>query len=168
MLIVIAGLPGSGKSTLANDLGRSLRCAVLGVDHVEAALWRAGVGPQQPTHHAAYLVVEALAAEQLSLGHDVIVDAVNGPEPARDLWRQLAGRLQCDLKFIAVQCGDDEVYQRRLGQRVRTIEGYPEPTWEGVLRRRAEFPAWSDERLTVDSVNAQADNLRLVLDYLSR
>jgi hypothetical protein len=34
-------------------------------------------------HHAAYLVVGALGAEQLTLGHDVIVDPVNGPEQAR-------------------------------------------------------------------------------------
>ncbi len=55
MLIVIAGLPASGKSTVADDLGRALHCAVLGVDQAEAAMWRAGVSPSQPTHHAAGL-----------------------------------------------------------------------------------------------------------------
>jgi predicted kinase len=90
VLIVVAGLPGSGKSTLAVDLGRALNCAVLGVDQAEAAMWRAGVSRSGPTHHAAYLVVAALAAEQVALGHDVIVDAVNGPEPARAQWRDLA------------------------------------------------------------------------------
>ena len=30
-----------------------------------------------------------------------------------------------------------------------TIEGFPEPTWDGILRRRAEFPPWTDERLTL-------------------
>lgn len=167
MLIVVAGLPGSGKSTLAVDLGRALNCAVLGVDQAEAAMWRAGVSPSAPTHHAAYLVVAALAAEQLALGHDVIVDAVNGPEPARAQWRDLAGQMDADLKFIVVECGDDRVFRDRIGHRSRTIKGLPEPTWEGVLRRRAEFPPWTDERLTIDSVNPRAANLQAALDYLS-
>jgi predicted kinase len=167
MLIVVAGLPGSGKSTMAGDLGRALKCAVLGVDQAEAAMWRAAVNPSAPTHHAAYLVVGALAAEQLALGHDVIVDAVNGPEPARAQWRDLAGQVGAELKFIVVECGDDRVYRDRVEHRTRNIEGFPEPTWEGVLRRRADFPPWTDERLTVDSVNSREANLQAALEYLS-
>ncbi len=167
MLIVIAGLPGSGKSTLAGDLGRALKCGVLGVDQAEAAMWRAGVSPSGPTHHAAYLVVGALAAEQLSLGHDVIVDAVNGPEPARAQWRDLADQVGAELRFIVVECGDDRVYRDRVEHRTRDIEGFPEPTWEGVLRRRAGFPPWTDERLMVDSVNSREANLQAALEYLS-
>lgn len=167
MLIVVAGLPGSGKSTMAIDLGRALKCAVLGVDQVEAAMWRAGVSPSAPTHHAAYLVVGALAAEQLALGHDVIVDAVNGPEPARAQWRELAGQAGAELKFIVVECGDDRVYRDRVEHRTRNIEGFPEPTWEGVLRRRADFPPWTDDRLTIDSVNPREANLQAALEYLS-
>jgi predicted kinase len=167
MLIVVAGLPGSGKSTMADDLGRALNCAVLGVDQAEAAMWRAGVSPSAPTHHAAYLVVGSLAAEQLALGHDVIVDAVNGPEPARAQWRDLAAEMGAELKFIVVECGDDRVYRDRVEHRTRNIEGFPEPTWEGVLRRRADFPPWTDERLTVDSVNSREANLQAALEYLS-
>jgi predicted kinase len=167
VLIVVAGLPGSGKSTLAADLARALDCAVLGVDQAEAAMWRAGVNPSGPTHHAAYLVVGALAAEQLALGHDVIVDAVNGPEPARAQWRELAGAMAAELRFIVVECSDDRIYRDRVEHRSRSIAGYPEPTWEGVLRRRAEFPPWTDERLTVDSVNPRAANLAAALEYLS-
>jgi len=167
MLIVTAGLPGSGKSTIAGDLGRALNCAVLGVDQAEAAMWRAGVSPSGPTHHAAYLVVGALAAEQLALGHDVIVDAVNGPEPARAQWRDLASQTGAELKFIVVECGDDRVYRDRVERRARDIEGFPEPTWEGVLRRRVDFPPWTDERLTIDSLNSREANLQAALEYLS-
>ena len=167
MLIVVAGLPGSGKSTMAVDLGRALRCAVLGVDQAEAAMWRAGVSPSGPTHHAAYLVVGALAAEQLALGHDVIVDAVNGPEQARAQWRDLAGQTGAELRFIVVECRDDRVYRDRVARRSRSIEGFPEPTWEGVLRRRAQFPPWTDERLVIDSVNPRAANIQAALEYLS-
>jgi len=72
VLVVMAGLPGSGKSAVAEDLAAALGCAVLSVDPVEAAMWRAGVGRDQPTGLAAYVIVEVLAAEQLALGHDVI------------------------------------------------------------------------------------------------
>lgn len=166
VLIVIAGLPASGKSTVAGDLARALKCAVLGVDPVEAALWRAGISAAQPTHHAAYLAVEALAAEQLMVGHHVIVDAVNGPEAARARWRSLADRLRVELRFVEVLCSDDALYKARLSRRTRHIEGFPEPTWEGVLQRRAEFPPWTGERLVLDSVNDRHDNLKRALRYL--
>jgi predicted kinase len=166
MLIVLAGLPGSGKSTLAADLGRALQCAVLAVDPVEAAIWRAGVSSSEPTHHAAYLVVGAVAAEQIALGHDVIIEAVNGPEQARAQWRDLADQTGAALAFIVVECSDDRIYRDRVEHRSRSIEGFPEPTWNGVLRRRAEFPPWTDERLTIDSVNAPEANVQTALEYL--
>ena len=105
---------------MAVDLGRALNCAVLGVDQAEAAMWRAGVSPSGPTHHAAYLVVEALAADQLAIGHDVIIDAVNGPEPARAQWRDLAVRTGAELRFIVVECGDDGIFRDRVEHRTRT------------------------------------------------
>ena len=165
MLIVLAGLPCSGKSTLALDLGRALKCAVLGVDHAEAAMWRAGVSQSAPTHNAAYLVVGALAAEQLAMGHDVIVEAVNGPEQARAQWRDLAAQMNADLRFIVVECSDDDMYRDRVEHRSR-IEGFPEPTWDGILMRRAAFPPWIDERLTIDSVNSRPANVKAALEHL--
>jgi hypothetical protein len=75
--------------------------------------------------------------------------------------------MDAELKFIVVECGDDRVFRERLEHRSRSIEGFPEPTWEGVLRRRDEFPPWTDERLTIDSVNSRAANLRAALEYLS-
>jgi predicted kinase len=140
---------------------------VLGVDQAEAAMWRAGVSKSGPTHHAAYLVVGALAAEQLALGQHVIVDAVNGPEEARTQWRDLAAQMSADLRFIVVECSDDGIFRDRLAHRVRHIEGFPEPTWEGILERRAAFPPWMDDRLTVDSVDSREANLQAALDYVS-
>jgi predicted kinase len=166
VLIVVAGLPAAGKTTLATDLGRALRCAVVGVDPVEAAIWRAGIAPGPETHDAAYLVAEALAADQLALGLHVIVDAVNGPEEARARWRVLAARTGSDLRFIMVECGDEALYRQRVQGRRRRIEGFPEPTWEGIVQRRAAFPPWTDGRLTIDSAESRHANLQRALRYL--
>jgi predicted kinase len=163
----MAGLPAAGKSAIAESIAGALSCAVLSVDPVEAAMWRAGVGRDQPTGLAAYVVVEALAAEQLKLGHDVIIDAVNGVEPAREQWRQLAPRTGSALRFIEVRCSDEAEHRRRLEARNRPIEGFYEPSWDSVQERRAGFTDWPDERLVLDSMTPLADNLRLALDHLA-
>jgi len=166
VLIVMAGLPAAGKSAVAEGLARVLGCAVLSVDPVEAAMWRAGVSRDEPTGVAAYVVVEALAAEQLALGHDVIVDAVNAVEPAREQWHQLAEQTGSVLQFIEVRCSDEDEHRRRLEGRRRGIAGFPEPTWESVQARGAGLADWDDERLVLDSMASLDDNLRLALDHL--
>jgi hypothetical protein len=58
------------------------------------------------------------------------------------------------------------VHRTRLAQRQRTIEGFPEPTWQSVLQRRAAFPPWADERLRIDSVNSRDANLAAAARFL--
>lgn len=152
---------------MAEDLAKALDCAVLSVDPVEAAMWRSGVDRDQPTGLAAYVVVEAIAAEQIALGHDVVVDAVNAVEPARDEWRQLAERTGTLLRFIEVRCSDEREHRRRLESRDRGLGDFREPTWESVQARRSGFSEWNDERLVLDSMLAREDNLRAALDYLA-
>jgi predicted kinase len=167
VLVVLAGLPGSGKSTVAEDLAQALSCAVLSVDPAEAAMWRAGVSRSEPTGLAAYVVVEALAAEQIALSH-VIVDAVNAVEAARAQWRDLAARSGAGLRFIEVRCSDPSVHRRRLEARQRDIAGFYEPSWADVEQRSREFAAWTDDRLTLDSVKPREGNLSAALRYLGR
>lgn len=163
----MAGLPGSGKSVVAADLAGALDCAVLSVDPVEAAMWRAGVAQDQPTGLAAYVVVEAVAAEQLALGHDVIIDAVNAAAAARSQWRELAGRSRTPLRFIEVRCSDEREHPRRLATRERGIDGLPEPSWESVQERRGGFDDWDDYRLVLDSMSPREQNLRVAVEYLA-
>jgi predicted kinase len=167
MLVVMAGLPAAGKSAMAERLATALGCAVLSVDPVEAALWRAGIGRDQPTGLAAYLVAEVLAAEQLALGHDVIVDAVNAVEPAREQWRELTRRTGSGLAFIEVRCSDEGEHRQRLERRQRGIDGFPEPTWDSVQERRAGFEDWREDRLVLDSMASLDVNLRVALDHLA-
>ncbi|SDJ38544.1 AAA family ATPase [Nonomuraea jiangxiensis] len=166
MLIVISGLPGAGKSSIAEALGRQLGTPVLSVDPVEAAMWRAGIDRDQPTGLAAYVVVEALASEMLALDQTVIVDAVNDVAEAREQWRGLALRRGVELRFIEVACSDPVLHQRRLENRRRGIDGFPEPTWASVQARRAGFEAWDEDRLALDSTAPIAHNVQVVMAHL--
>ncbi len=166
MLIVMAGLPGVGKSTLAQALARALRAALLPVDPVEAAMWRAGVDRGQPTGLAAYVVVEAMASQQLALGSTVIVDAVNDVDEARQQWVDLARRHGLLPHFVEVVCSDAVTHRRRLEARRRNIEGFSEPTWESVQHRARRQAPWWHDRLVLDSMRAVGHNLDLSLDHL--
>ena len=166
MLIAMAGLPGSGKSTFAEEIGRRLPAPVLSVDPVEAALWRAGVDRSQPTGLAAYVVVEAVAADVLSLGQTVVVDAVNDAPEARAQWYGLAGRRGVPLVWLEVVCSDPGLHRRRLENRQRDLPGFPEPSWHSLAARRTEPGSWNDERLVLDSAEALEPNVEKALDHL--
>jgi len=166
-LIVLAGLPGSGKSTLAEALSRHFSLPLLSVDPIEAAMWRGGLCRDQ-TGIAAYGVAQALAEEQLRLGHSVIVDAVNPVEAPRAAWRGLAAKYRADLKIIECVCADQATHRRRIEARIRNIEGMAEVTWARVEERRAGYEAWTDPRLTLDTSAQPPERLLAqAIDYLS-
>lgn len=165
-LVVMSGLPGAGKSAIADLLARELGAPVLSVDPVEAALWRCGIRPSCETGVAAYEVAAVLAEHQLTLGLTVITDAVSSLEVARSGWRRAATRAGCDLAVIEVICSDDELHRQRLASRRRDITGFPEPSWADVENRRAEWEAWGDDHLVLDTVRALEKNVAEAVDYL--
>lgn len=88
-LVVLSGLPGTGKSVLAELLSEETGDPVLSVDPIESAIVQSGIERSFETGLAAYQVCAALAQTQLRRGQGAIIDAVNGVEPARELWRRL-------------------------------------------------------------------------------
>ena len=94
-VIVVCGLPGSGKTTLASALAAQLPAAFLRVDAIETPLMLAGidVGP------LGYQVVQEVAASNLALGIQVVVDLVDPLPETRRLWRELAARTSSSLVF---------------------------------------------------------------------
>lgn len=166
VLAVFAGLPGVGKSTLAAAVAAELPAAVLPVDTVDFTLQRYGVHEPRPGH-AAYGVVAALAEQQLTIGHHVIIDAVNPVKSARQLWTDLADRLAVPLRVVEVVCGDEEEHRRRVEERFKGRDHDGIPDWVRVLERQAEYEPYLGARLVVDT-HLAVDPVGPVLDYLAR
>jgi predicted kinase len=167
-LIILSGLPGAGKSTLAEGLSRILAIPVFSVDPIEAAMWRGGLA-RDTTGIAAYDVAVTLADEHLRLGHSVIIDAVNPVEAPRAAWRGLAAKYRTALKIIECVCSNETLHRQRIESRVRNIAGMPDITWARVLQRRAEYQAWTDPLLTLDtSIESTETLLAEALTYVGR
>jgi predicted kinase len=167
VLIVLSGMPGTGKSGIADGIGRALRLPVLSVDPIESAMLRAGLTRSFETGLAAYVVAEAVADRNLAAGSDVVIDAVNSVEPARDMWRALARKHGARLLVIECVLSDGASHRARLAGRDRGL-ALPEPSWEDVDRRRAEWTAWPEPHLTLDAIEPVDVNVAKALDYLAR
>jgi len=165
LLIVFAGLPGTGKSTLARAIAEREDAVWLRVDTLEAAMLRSGLSQSFETGLAAYNAVWELARDELRRGRNAVVDAVNGVEPAREMWRSLARECGASLFFVEVICSDREVHRRRVESRGAQTPPLPAPTWADVLER--EYRAWSDPILTIDGIAPVELNIERIVKYLS-
>ncbi len=163
-LIVMAGLPGTGKSTLARHLVAGLDAVWLRVDTIEAALVEAGLTRSFETGLAVYLAARDIAREHLRLPRDAVIDAVNGVEPARRMWRELAEECAARRFVIEVVCSDPSAHRRRVESRLPPTPPLPSPTWEEVVRR--EYEPWNEPILTVDGVRPPGENLARIRKYL--
>ena len=172
MLIAMTGLPAAGKSTIAGILGERLSASVVSVDPIEAAILEAGIDSDQPTGLAAYLVAETIAGLVLESGHHVIVDAVNGVDPAREQWVDLARSRSATLRFIEVICSDPELHRERLEARGRRLPHLNEPSWHAVEQSLDEYSPWagasaSVPRITLDSVRPLGVNVDAALAFIT-
>jgi len=171
MLIAMAGLPGAGKSTLAEVVGARRNITVLSVDHIERAILAAGISAGQPTGLAAYLVAETLAESVLTHNRDIIIDAVNAVDPAREQWVNLAERTGSGIRFIEVVCSDEALHNERLVERAakRALAGAPER--DAVEQSVEEYSPWSGAsgavaRITLDTVDAIGVNVERASAFL--
>jgi predicted kinase len=165
MLIQICGLPGTGKSTLAARLADRRPVVVLGIDAIEAAMWRNGLTPDQ-TGIAAYSVAHAVALPHLQRGQTVVADAVSAVGPARQGWRGTAEHVGVPLRVIETICPDPAEHRRRVDTRTSDIPGFPLPTWEQVQTVAAQYETRDDDRLVLDTRRDPETCMQEVLDYL--
>ena len=151
-LVVLSGLPGVGKTSIAEIVAARTGSVHLSIDEVEESILACGLPRGWQVGVAAYEATRAMAEQNLRLGHDIIVDAVNDSEEARQTWRTAASRTGAHLKFVCLVIADAQEHGRRLSGRDRGLVFVGEPTWADVERRRADFAAWSDEVLEFDTV----------------
>ena len=171
MLIAMAGLPGAGKSTLAEVIGALRKTPVLSVDQIETAILKAGISGGQPTGLAAYLVAETLAESLLMHDRDVIVDAVNAVDPAREQWVKLAERTGSGVQFIEVVCSDSDEHSARLVERAVKREQSGAGARNAVEHNMDEYAPWTGAsgavaRITLDSVGAIGVNVERAVAFL--
>jgi predicted kinase len=168
MLIQICGLPGTGKSTLAARLAERRPVVLLGIDTIEAAMWRNGLTPEQ-TGVAAYSVAHAVALPHLRRGQTVVADAVSAVGPARQGWRGTAEHAGVPLRVVETVCPDPAEHRRRVDTRTSDIPGFPLPTWEQVeTLATTRYETRADDRLVVDTRRDPDACVQEILDYLDR
>lgn len=158
-LIVVSGLPGAGKTSVAEVVAARTRSVHLSIDAVEESLLACGLPSGWQVGVAAYEAVRAMAEQNLRLGHDVIVDAVNDSEEARQTWRTAASRTGAFLEFVHLMISDAREHERRLSGRDRGLVFVGEPSWTDVERRRADYAVWSDDVLEFDTAARAADEI---------
>ena len=167
MLTVFGGLPGTGKTTLARLLARQQGASYVRVDAIEAGLIEAGLALDQTTvGNAGYVVANRTAESCLRAGLDVVVDAVNPVEVAREGWRQLGAELDCVLLFVEVVCSDREQHRRRVAERETDLTGWTLPDWQAVLDR--EYEPWRGERLVIDNLGDPDIQVELIAETSAR
>ena len=166
MLVIFSGLPGAGKTKLAVHAARQLGAALLSKDVIEAALWRSEIRATEISGWAAYEVMTALAAEQLRLGHSVVLDSVAATGSIRDTWTALAADLHVDVRVVECVCSDTTTHRSRMEARERGIPGWPELSWDDVERVRDRFEPWRRERLVLDAARPLTELIPLLDTYL--
>ena len=166
VLIVISGLPGTGKSAVAVAVAEHLHAVYLSVDPVEDALLGAGLPAGWTTGVAAYEAVRVAAEANMTFGWDVVVDAVNDSEIARQTWRTASMNTGVPLTFILLAVTDVSEHRRRVEGRNRNFAKVSDPTWEQVQARAQAYEAWLGEYEVVNADGAIADVVEAVLARL--
>jgi predicted kinase len=136
------------------------------IDPVEDAMLGAGLPSGWTTAVAAYEAVRVVAAMNLALGRNVVVDAVNDSELARQTWRSAARNTGVPLSFVLLTVTDMAEHRRRLEGRVRGFLNLPEPTWDEVQARAQAFEPWSGDHEVVNADLPLSEVVRTVLNRL--
>ena len=163
-LIVLSGPPGIGKSTVGDAVAALHPAVRLSIDDVEEAMLACGLTPEQ-TGVAAYEVVRAAAEQNLAQGLDVVVDAVNDSEPARETWRRAARATGAALLQVVLAMDDARAHRGRLEGRSRPLVRLAEPTWASIVE--ASPAPWGDEVLRLDATRPAEELARSVLAELA-
>ncbi|WP_342454500.1 2-C-methyl-D-erythritol 4-phosphate cytidylyltransferase [Ornithinimicrobium cryptoxanthini] len=148
VLLVLGGRPGTGKTTLARAWAAARGAAHARVDTIEQALLRAGDAPDRSPGPEGYAAAYAVAADQLTLGLDVVADSVNPLAVTRQAWQEVARRAGARVLQVELTCAGAE-HRRRVDTRTADIPGHLVPRWEEVLT--SGYEPWPEADLSLDT-----------------
>ena len=160
---MVTGLPGTGKSTLAAALAADLGVRHLNTDRIRDELGKKGQYDPE-SKKAIYREMLKRAEEELRQGHTVIIDGTFYSEEVRDLFRKLAHRRQCGLRWIELRAKEETIRRRVSGERpyseadfqvYQKIKAIYEPLSVGHL------VLWSDQMPLSELVRRATDYLTL-------
>lgn len=154
-LIVFAGLPASGKSTIARQVAARTGALWLRVDAMDQAIWASGTAPAD-LRDWTYRAAQALASDNLALGHDVIADCVNDWQEARNGWDEAAKCGGASVVWIELVCSDSAEHRRRVETRGGDIPGFVPPSWDAVMTR--DYHAWDRDHVSIDTAHQSVEN----------
>ncbi len=164
VLFVLSGPPGVGKSTVADALAALHPATRLSIDDVEQAMRACGLADAD-TGVAAYEVVRAAAEQNLAIGQDVIVDAVNDSLLARETWQRAAEATGARLVVGVLALADPAAHRARLEGRRRPFTRIAELTWVAVQRLVAATAPWSADAVRLDAALPADDLARAFLAH---
>ncbi len=113
---------------------------------------------------AGYVAAYGVAEDNLTLGHTVIADSVNGLGVTRAAWLAVADRSASPAVELEVVCSDRAEHRRRAETRLSDVPGLTKPTWEEITNR--VYEDWGSRPFVIDTAKKSPDEL--VAEFISK
>mmetsp|Transcript_4958 Transcript_4958/g.17953 ORF Transcript_4958/g.17953 Transcript_4958/m.17953 type:complete len:237 (-) Transcript_4958:830-1540(-) len=165
ILVLMKGHPGSGKSTLSQALAKKLKWPIVDKDDVRDCTWtfesEAGQHGNEITMQArlnelSYAVMWKIAAKQLRLGLNTIVDCPLARSSLYESGRKLASAYASRVVVIECRAGDPDEWKRRLELRAMmsdSMHSIPEEEEEAVEGEDESRPEFTKTSSILDGVS---------------
>lgn len=124
----------SANQIIAQHLARRCGAIWLRIDSMDQAI-RASARAPKDLFDWSYRAAQAVAADNLVLGWDIIADCVSDCQEARDGWEMTGQRGGAQVIWLEIVCSDPVEHRRRIETRSSNIAGLVLPDWHAVVSR---------------------------------